>query len=241
MLEWIFLTIALIYPTLMSWIYFVQLQGEGSEGNPNMQLALALGKGLQFILPVLALLIVDRKYFRFGKPKTDGLWQATAFGLFIGAGILFLWWGWLKYDQELLGNAPRKVYSLVTQLHANSFLGFFLLASFISVCHAFLEEYYWRWYVFGRISKHWSFWPAVILSSFAFGFFHIVIIGVYFQSQFWLLVIPFTLCVAIGGGIWAWMYHHYQSIYGIWISHGIVDAALMIVGWDMICMVTAAN
>jgi membrane protease YdiL (CAAX protease family) len=40
--------------------------------------------------------------------------------------------------------------------------------------------------------------------------------------------------VAVGGALWAWLYRRSGSLLGPWLSHMLVDAALMAAGWDMV-------
>jgi membrane protease YdiL (CAAX protease family) len=100
--------------------------------------------------------------------------------------------------------------------------------------HSLLEEYYWRWFVFGNLQRWIPVWPAIVLSSLAFMAHHVVILFVYFPGRFWSAAMPFSLCVAVGGAVWAWLYHCTKSLYAPWVSHAIVDIAIFAVGFDMI-------
>ena len=42
------------------------------------------------------------------------------------------------------------------------------------------------------------------------------------------------MCVAAGGAMWAWLYQRTGTIYSSWISHLLIDAAILIVGYDMV-------
>jgi membrane protease YdiL (CAAX protease family) len=44
----------------------------------------------------------------------------------------------------------------------------------------------------------------------------------------------FASGVAVGGAVWAWIYHQSRSLYGPWLSHCIVDAAVFLVGFDLV-------
>jgi uncharacterized protein len=43
----------------------------------------------------------------------------------------------------------------------------------------------------------------------------------------------FSLSVAVGGAFWAWLYQRTGSLYGPWLSHLLVDAAIFLVGYDL--------
>ena len=105
---------------------------------------------------------------------------------------------------------------------------FLWFALFISFAHAALEEFFWRWFVFGQLRKMisvpWAcFWAAV-----GFAAHHIVILTQFFPIG-WALVLG--ACVGIGGAVWSLIYHRYGSLLGAWISHMIIDLGLMWVGW----------
>ena len=108
------------------------------------------------------------------------------------------------------------------------------LAGFIVLTHSLLEEYYWRWFVFGRLRKFLSFGRAAAASGLAFMAHHVVILGVYLPGHFWSGVVPFSLAIAVGGAVWAWLYQRADSVYPPWLSHAIVDGALFVIGWDLL-------
>jgi membrane protease YdiL (CAAX protease family) len=62
---------------------------------------------------------------------------------------------------------------------------------------------------------------------------HVIVLSVYFPGRFWSAVVPFSLAIALGGAAWAWIYHKSGSLIGPWISHLIVDVAVMAIGYDL--------
>jgi hypothetical protein len=75
---------------------------------------------------------------------------------------------------------------------------------------------------------------ALVLSSLAFMGHHVIVLAVYLPGAFATAVVPFSLCVAVGGGVWAWLYHHTGTIYANWLGHLLVDAAILVVGYAMV-------
>ena len=73
------------------------------------------------------------------------------------------------------------------------------MALFISVFHSLLEEYYWRWFVFGRLERSLPLAAAIGISSLAFMAHHVFVLAYYFPGRFWSAAVPFSLCVAAGG------------------------------------------
>ena len=102
---------------------------------------------------------------------------------------------------------------------------FLLVGVFYSIIHSGLEEYYWRWFVFGRMKRFMPWFWAAIVSSLGFMAHHVLLLGTYFgydSIYCWLG----SLGVAIGGFYWSWLYKRSDSIWGPWISHGFIDAGI---------------
>jgi len=74
------------------------------------------------------------------------------------------------------------------------------------LANSVFEEYYFRWFVFGRMRSFLPLWPAAALSGLVFMAHHVVLLSVYLPGQFWTLTVPFSLCIAVGGAMWAWLY-----------------------------------
>ncbi|MCB0351894.1 MAG: CPBP family intramembrane metalloprotease [Bdellovibrionales bacterium] len=114
-------------------------------------------------------------------------------------------------------------------------LGFYNLyipfAIFLSFFHSLLEEYYWRWFVYGTLRKLIHPILANLLAALAFASHHLVVLKEYFPLS-WALF--FSASVAVGGIIWNIHYERQQTIAGAWISHLIADLAIMTVGYFII-------
>jgi uncharacterized protein len=225
------LLFAMALPSVMTWLEFILLPGQ--EDNSVLPLVFATGKVVQFGFPLLYVLCFERGRLRPTRPTSSGLWLGTAFGLVVGAGIIGLYFGWLRYT-AVMTETPARVHGWLTRMHLTTAGGFFAMAAFLSVLHSFLEEYYWRWFVFGGLRRYLPDIVAVVMSSLAFMAHHVIILYVYLPGQFWTLAAPFSLGVAGGGIVWAWLYARTGSLYAPWISHLLVDAALMVVGYEMV-------
>ena len=81
-------------------------------------------------------------------------------------------------------------------------------------------------------------WPAILLSSVAFVGHHIIILAAYFGWTSPATVL-FSACVGVGGAAWAWLYSRSGSLLGPWLSHLLVDAAIFIIGYDLVRSVGA--
>src|SRR5262249_14314401 len=125
---------------------------------------------------------------------------------------------------------PAQLWAKVEEFGVGSPTRFLILASYICVLHSFLEEYYYRWFIYGGLRHHLEKVPAILLSSLAFMVYHVIVLANYMPFK---LVIPFSLCVAVGGGVWALLYHRTKSLTATWLSHLLIDAAIMVVGYDL--------
>jgi hypothetical protein len=107
------------------------------------------------------------------------------------------------------------------------------LGVFYSAAHSLMEEYYWRWFVFGRARHLLPQTSAIAISSLGFMAHHVIVLSVYFGwSSFatWF----FSFSVAVGGAIWAWLYQRSGSLLGPWLSHLLVDAAIFVIGYELV-------
>jgi membrane protease YdiL (CAAX protease family) len=226
----------MVFPTVLTWTYLVVLGSRGeepAEANPLVRAAFGVGKFVQFTFPLFYVWWFERERLRPSMPTAGGLGLGIAFGLLVGLGMFALYFGWLRHS-GLAEQTPGKIDRLLRDMDFATPGRFLLLAAFYSLVHALLEEYYWRWFVFGRLTRYLPVWPAIVVSSVGFTAHHVVLLAVYFPGRFWTLAIPLSVCVAVGGGMWAWLYHRTGSLYAPWASHGLVDAAIMVVGYVML-------
>jgi membrane protease YdiL (CAAX protease family) len=241
--DWLALVFAMTYPAVMAWLYFVVLAGpprdpaspEPPRANPAFQAGFAAGKAVQFAFPLLFVWLVEGRRPRPGAPTFRGAGLGLTFGLLVAAAILLVYHGFLHGYLAGLGAASR-VRAKVEDFGLDSPGGFLVMAVFISAVHSLLEEYYWRWFVFGRLRHMIPVGAAAVVSGLAFMAHHVIVLAVYFpgHSQFFTTVLPFSLAVAGGGVVWAWLYHQTGSIYAPWLSHTVIDLAIMAVGYDML-------
>jgi membrane protease YdiL (CAAX protease family) len=249
--EWAALSFAALFPTLIAWLYFVVLAAPRpvapsqtpslTPPNPVAQVAYAAGKVFQFGFPLLYLACFHqgrggpahaRQRPEIGRHLTS-IALGTGFGLLVGAAILLLYFttlhGWLMQ----IGTATM-VRAKVEEFGAAAPARFILLSLFLAGAHSLLEEYYWRWFVFGRLRDLLTPTWAAVLSSLAFMAHHVVILNQFFPGQFWNAAAPFSVCIAAGGLVWAWLFQRSGTIAAPWLSHVIIDAAIMAVGYDLI-------
>jgi uncharacterized protein len=217
---------ALALPTVATLGYLIAF-----SGHPSTKAVYAASKIVQFAFPIAWVALVQGRKIAVGKPHAADLGSGAVLGLAVLAGMFALYYGLLRSSPVLAG-APAAVAHQMTDFGVHSIGGFLLLAGFISLVHSLAEEYYWRWFVFGQLRERVPLAAAIVISSLGFMSHHVLVVGKFlagYGAYTWF----FSLCVATGGGLWAWLYHRTGSLYGAWLSHFLVDAGLMWIGYDL--------
>ena len=226
------LTFASFFPLVMAILYFVVIKD--GDDSPMLGFAFGIGKAIQFLFPILFVWCYDRDQIGFQWPTWRGMPLAVGFALVVGVSMFLLYEFGISTIASVAEQTPIRIREKVIQFNANTPLRFLFLAVVISGVHSLAEEYYWRWFVFGWMRRHMPMALAIVLSSIGFMLHHIVILGVYFPSNFWSLALPFSVCVGVGGGVWAWIYARSGSLYAPWVSHCLIDSAIMFIGYLML-------
>jgi len=224
--------LAIAFPALFTLVYFVLLAGTASVWQ---QAAYGAGKLIQFLIPAFWVMLVNRERPRFRLPRIRDFAIGAGLGLALFAGLFVLYYA--LEPASFLNDLREEVRKKLDDLGVQSAPAFAALAIFYSLIHSGLEEYYWRWFVFGRLRRLGSFGAAVAISSLGFMAHHVVILGVFFgwsTGAGILITILASAAIAIGGAIWAWLYDRTGSLYAPWVSHAFIDAAIFAVGYDMI-------
>jgi membrane protease YdiL (CAAX protease family) len=231
---WLALLFAMTFPAVrQAWGYFLALAGAGTGVNQVLQWAYVGGKVVQFSFPVVFLALGGCPWPRPLRPQRTGLGLGPAFGLLVTMLMLGVYFVALR-QSPLMTNTPGQIRHRLEQFGMDTKARYLALAAFIVTTHSLLEEYYWRWFVFGQLRRVLPRPAAVALSSLAFMAHHVIILYVYLPGRFWTLAAPFSLAVAAGGAVWAWLYDRAGTLYPSWLSHLLVDAALFIIGWDLL-------
>ena len=222
---WWALAPALLLPTFSALFYFVLFK-EAAVSKPIY----VATKIFTVLWPVIATIWILRGRLSLASSQPRGHQRSFLPGLLIGLVILAVMVIWMKSPWKGIilagGEAVRaKVESLGFLDH------FILFAIFITVLHSFVEEFYWRWFVFGNLRRVLPLPAAHALGAVGFASHHVVVTCQYYPLGFALALAG---CVAIGGLIWSLLFQRYDSILGSWISHLCVDAGLMWVGYQML-------
>ncbi len=227
--EWSAQWFALAFPALLTWVYFVILADHPAH---VQQISYTIGKTFQFLFPLFWTIWICRERLRPTLFRTTGWRHGFLFGI---AGVLAMI---ALYHQLLVPSGLSAVAGAAIRLKLGGFgiatlPQYIVMSIFYSLLHSLLEEYYWRWFVFGRLRQVVSVRNAAIIASLGFCAHHVIVLGIYFgfrSPTTWL----FSLAVAIGGAFWCWLYHRNNALFAPWLSHALIDGGIFLLGYQMV-------
>jgi membrane protease YdiL (CAAX protease family) len=226
--DWRVLLFALVLPSCVTAIYFQLLHGREAL---LQQGAFTIGKAIQFAFPVVWVWQTTPGQIRAARFNVRGMLWGIAFGMAVVAGMFVLYSVWIRPAAEDI-HLFEQTRAKLEGLGIDRAWKYALLGLFYAGIHSFLEEYYWRWFVFGQLRSVVPVSVAILISSVGFMAHHVIVLAFYFG---WLspLTYLFSAAVAIGGAVWAWLYDRSGSIYSPWLSHLIIDAGIFLIGYDV--------
>jgi membrane protease YdiL (CAAX protease family) len=228
-LLWSGVLFGLVYPTIITWGYFV-LAGTYSTG--VQQSVYLVVKIFQFAFPLLWVWLVLREPLRTGRATVQGLALGAIFSIaVIGAGWMLF--DFRLRDMPIFEDATTLIQEKVAGFGVDSVWKYAVLAAFYSLFHSLLEEYYWRWFVFRQMRRLTPASVAIVVSALGFMSHHVIVLNVFFKEApalVWLL----SSAVALGGVFWAWLYERTGSLLGPWLSHLLIDAGIFWIGYDLL-------
>jgi len=189
------------------------------------QLAYGLFKLWLIALPVLWLVVVDKRRPQIPRPSRRGMAAgigtgAAIFGVILGAYALFGHW----IDADSMARQIGVVGLGAPGIYIAG-------ALYWCTVNSILEEYVWRWFVFTRCEALMPKAVAVIAAGLFFTFHHGIALAFYFD---WRVTALATTGVFIGGTTWSWLYLRWRNIYAAWASHAVADIAVFGIGWHLV-------
>ncbi|MBI2558718.1 CPBP family intramembrane metalloprotease [Candidatus Woesearchaeota archaeon] len=195
----------------------------------SIQVLYALTKLFIIVWPIFAAYCIIKSGIPLSKLlsiKKKSFFAGIAYGLTIAALITGLM-------QTAFGEIVLQYSNKIT--HKTEIFGFagyyWVFAIFLSMIHSFMEEFYWRWFVFGNLAKIMGLVQAQLSSSAAFSLHHFII-SIYFFGA-WLGSI-FGAIVFLGGIVWCRLFRKDGSLISVWVSHLLIDIGIMSVGHKII-------
>ncbi len=228
--DWIAVTFAMLVPTVVTLVYFQWLKDSDSS---LQQIAYGIGKVIQFGFPMAWVLIWYRHKLTWsGQRNPKQVWLGVGFGVLVVAAMFAIYF-LLIAPSEVAAGLTEMVKEKIGGLELDSIWKYVGLGCFYSLGHSFLEEYYWRWFMFDYLKKFTTKLWANVLSSLGFMSHHVVLLAFFFGWSSPLTYL-LSLCIAVGGMFWAWQYDRTGHVLAPWISHMIVDAGIFGLGYFLI-------
>lgn len=178
------------------------------------------------LVPIIWWLWIEKGKWSWSRPTEGGFWFAGISGIIISVGIVGGYWlfGERLIDADLLVETARK-----NQLDVAWKYG--IVAIYLITVNSLLEEYVWRWFVFRKCEALLPGWLAVLASAGLFTIHHVIAL----RAQMpWSATLLCSAGVFVGGAVWSWCYLRYRSVWPGYLSHAIVDVAILYVGWQII-------
>jgi membrane protease YdiL (CAAX protease family) len=221
---WIAVGPALVIPALGALAYFVLIRDPLTA-----RIAYTATKLFTVAWPMVAWFLILRNPSPALSPlqqHLSALPLGAGTGLFIGIAIQVMATGPFR---EILGasapaiRAKARLFGVLEH--------YWLFAATLSMAHSLVEEYYWRWFVYGRLRVLIPGKGAHFAAGAAFALHHIVVASVYFGLGLGMLFGGSTM---IGGIIWSSLYARHGTLAGAWLSHVLVDMSLMWCGYRLL-------
>ena len=224
-------------PTLITWIYFDLLATAPSIAQ---KIAYAMGKLSQVGIMLVAYWLWRQRWKHspikpslMGKPIASR-WIAVGCltGIVIGCASIMVF-QWVLLPLGIMESAKLTAMEKLQSFGADSPAALLAIALFYALLHSGFEEFYWRGFVFRGLNEHLGVALSVCLSSLAFMSHHVLVLAKFFGYAS-IMTYLLAVSVAVGGAIWAVLYHRCGSLIPGWISHAMVDAALFIIGYLLV-------
>ena len=193
---------------------------------PGYAVKSAIKVSLFLLIPLIASR-VDRgvQYLSFLRPKKKGLLPALALGAGVYAVILggyFLVSPFFDFSQ--IAGALTENVGVTRQ-------NFLFVSLYISFANSFLEEFFFRGFVFTNLKRHSGRKLSYIFSAAAFSLYHVAMMIGWFSPLLLLLVMVGLL---IGGVIFNYLNEKLDTIYCSWLTHMFANFAINTIGFMLL-------
>jgi len=207
-------------PAIGAWVALWQ------EPGPVGLVAYGLGKFVLYGVPLAWLMLVEGRRPSWSPPREGGLGAGVLLGIVFAVGI---WALHLAGASEGIDPAGLRAAAV-----ANGFATpgrFVIVCAYMCVVNAALEEYAFRWFLFSRCRTLLGGGAAVLAAGLLFTAHHVIVLRAYFD---WPLALACSLAVLLAGISWSALYLRYGSVWPGYLSHLLVDAAVMSVGYQIL-------
>ncbi|GED70418.1 hypothetical protein BRE01_41200 [Brevibacillus reuszeri] len=154
----------------------------------------------------------------WGQFDKRGAFYGLGLGLFLLTGVLA--GSWILLQAEGRAENIRRI---LVEWDLND-RWIWLFSVYLVFLNSLLEELFWRGFVLQRMLQSLSQAMAIVLSSFFYTLYHLIVATVMFGFKIGLLI---TVLVFVSGIIWGWIKGLFPAIYTTWFSHILADLGLV--------------
>lgn len=166
--------------------------------------------------------ILMKNYFTISNIKK------LAFPFLLGLGVFvviittyFILRNFIELDQI------RRILEANANINEDNFI---FVAIYISFINSFLEEFFFRGFIFLNLLRLKSKWFAYIVSALSFSIYHIAFMSDWFSPALFILAM---LGLFTGGVIFNYLNEKNKNIYASWIVHIMANLSINTVGFMM--------
>jgi membrane protease YdiL (CAAX protease family) len=222
---WLALVPAMVVPFVASLFYFVIL-----SGCDFAVVLYAAAKAFIVVWPLISVRLILRTHLPKVKLTLAKHRQAIPLGVFLGIAIVVLMFGLMRTPLgEVVSRSSESISRKAQQFGVLKH--YWLFALFLSFIHSLMEEYYWRWFVFGRLKNVVNVPCAHAIAGVSFAAHHVVVATQFFPVLWGFL---FGALAGAGGILWSVMYDKQKTLLGAWLCHLIVDFGIMAIGYSIL-------
>lgn len=217
------LGIVLVVGAAVAGVWFALFAAPGRFG----QVAYGLTKALMLAVPLAWLLVREHGSLAFAsRPAGRGMQAGALSGGAIAAAMVG---GYFLFGDALVDRARVGATADVAGFGDPFVFG--LLAFYLIVVNPALEEFAWRWFVQTRLYRFMPVAAALPACAGLFTLHHVVVLAAQAGT---VATVLGSLAVFAVGLLWSWMYWKYDSLWPAYVSHALVDVALVIVAADLV-------
>lgn len=237
----VFFILKQCHHTAMIWILFIAALAAPSFAQyigitfQNYGIGLIARILVHIMLPILVVMFFEKKKIlaAFLHPFSASTQQSRKWAVTVGIifgilGVIFIWGTYLILRSIL--DMPEILDSLLRDSKIRREV-FPWVALAVVAINPFLEEYFWRGFVYGffseKVSALWAKRVIFYFSGIFFAVHHVLIVRDWFN--WWQMLLSVSFLIA-AGLIFNWMYDKSRSMLASWITHTIADAALVTIG-----------
>lgn len=197
---------------------------------PVGQALYALAKLWIALLPLVWVLAVERARpslpFAPARDRARAWLEGLAVGLALAAALFGLW---LAGAARLLD--VEELRAVLARAGVACGAAYLAVALWIALGNSALEEYVWRWFVGERAARLVGPRAGVPLAAACFALHHVVVFALQGGAAF---ALAGGAAVFGAGSLWSWLVARHGALGPAWLSHVLVDAAGLWIGWRLL-------